>query len=139
MRVLAIDYGEQRTGVAISDLLNTMAGQAFVLKTKPKHALLQEIAKLCNENQIDTIALGLPKNMDGTLGERAQLSQAFSEEIKTATGITASFIDERLTTVNASRLLHSAGKNTRKQKGSIDAVAAALILETFLSQNRQKT
>ena len=139
MRVLAIDYGEQRTGIAISDILNTMAGQAFVLKTRPKSALLHEIAKICEENRIDSIALGLPKNMDGTLGERAQLSQSFAGELKTATGITASFIDERLTTVNASRLLHSAGKNAKKQKGSIDAVAAALILETFLAQNRQKT
>jgi putative Holliday junction resolvase len=136
MRIMGIDYGDARTGVAVSDMMNFMTGDAFVIESwKPEH-VAEEIAREAKSRGVGTIVLGLPKNMDGTLGERAEKCSAFGEMLREKTGIEVVMWDERRTTVDAHRILFESGKNGKKRKKTVDAVAASLILEGYLESIR---
>ena len=132
MKIMALDYGDARTGVAFSDPLGLMAGETLVLPSWNHEKLLGEVAALARSRGVEQVVLGLPRNMDGSEGPRAEKSRAFAAELE-ALGLTVTFVDERRTTVEAHGILSEAGKKGKKRRQRIDAVAAALILETWLN------
>ena len=132
MRVMGIDYGDARTGIAISDLLCSIVGTTTVIHSRNADKTITEIQRLIKENDVTEIVLGLPKNMDGTEGPRAQLCREFAERIKEVTGIDVTMWDERRTTVEAHNILSVHNYHGKKRKDTVDAVAASLILEGYL-------
>lgn len=138
MRIIAIDYGDARTGVAISDPTGLLAGQAMVLSSKNQQTLLQELCKLAADTQATEFVLGYPRNMNGSIGPRAEKSEAFGEKLRAATGLPVTLWDERRTTVDAHRILSETGNRGKKRKEKVDAVAATLILEGYLMRIGQK-
>lgn len=135
-RIIAIDYGDARTGVAISDLTGTMTGDALTIEEWNAERLAQRLAYLAKERDGGLFLLGLPKNMDGTEGPRAEKARQFAELLKEASGLEVKFWDERRTTIEAHSILHATGKKEKKHKGKVDAVAAALMLEGYLGSLR---
>ena len=136
MKVMALDYGDARTGVAISDSLGLLAGETVVLPSWNHQKLVEDVAALSREKGVDTVVLGLPRNMDGSEGPRAEKSRAFASELE-GKGLTVVFVDERRTTLEAHGILSEAGKKGKKRRERIDAVAATLILETYLNGLRK--
>ena len=136
MKVMALDYGDARTGVAISDSLGLLAGETAVLPSWNHQKLVEDVAALAREKGVDTVVLGLPRNMDGSEGPRAEKSRAFASELE-GKGLTVVFVDERRTTLEAHGILSEAGKKGKKRRERIDAVAATLILETYLNGLRE--
>lgn len=134
MRIMAIDYGEARTGVAISDALGMLAGYTTVIHSWRRETVVEELSRLAKEHQVTELVLGYPKNMNNSLGEKAQTCQALAEELKERTGLPVSLWDERLTTVDAHRILHANGRKSKKHRQNVDAVAATLILEGYLAR-----
>ena len=134
MRIMAIDYGEARTGVAISDALGMLAGYTTVIHSWRRETVVEELSWLVKEHQVTELVLGYPKNMNNSLGEKAQTCQALAEELKERTGLPVSLWDERLTTVDAHRILHANGRKSKKHRQNVDAVAATLILEGYLAR-----
>ena len=132
MRILAIDYGSQRIGLALSDPTGTLARPLPFVPAKADAKLARELAALAEKEEARLILLGLPRHMDGSLGEAAAQVQAFAALLGRATPIRIQLIDERLSTVQAGRQLHEAGRNTRKQRGLIDSEAAAVLLQGYL-------
>ena len=132
MRILAIDYGSQRIGIAISDPTGTLARPLPFVPAKGDAKLAREIAVLAAKEQAELLLLGLPRNMNGTYGEAADKVRAFSVELGKATTIPLKLIDERLSTVQASRQLQESGKDTRKQRDKIDSASACVLLQGYL-------
>lgn len=137
MRVMAIDLGDAHTGVAISDLTGLLAGYTETVHSRKTDVVLHRLGELVQEYGVTELALGWPKNMDGTLGPRAEKAEAFAKELEAAFGLPVKLWDERRTTVDAHNILASAGKNAKKRKKTVDAVAAALILEGYLTYRRE--
>lgn len=133
MKIMAIDYGDARTGIAISDLLCSIVGSATVIHSRNQDKLLEEIRRLIRENSVGELVLGLPKNMDGSEGPRAELCRAFAERLKQETGLPVNLWDERRTTVEAHNILSEHNYHGKKRKNTVDAVAASLILEGYLA------
>ena len=133
MRITGIDYGDARTGVAISDLLCTLVGSAKVVPSRNTDKAIADIVKIAEENQVGEIVVGLPKNMDGTEGSRAQLCREFADRLGQATGLPVVMWDERRTTVEAHNILSQHNYHGKKRKDTVDAVAASLILEGYLN------
>ena len=133
MKIMGIDYGDARTGVAISDLLCTIVGTTTVLPSRNSEKLMADLVRLTKENQIGEIVVGLPKNMDGTEGSRAQLCREFAKTLKDATGLPVAMWDERRTTVEAHNILSAHNYHGKKRKETVDAVAASLILEGYMA------
>lgn len=132
MRIMAVDYGDVRTGVAFSDLSGTLTGEAMTITQPRRPELVQTLARLAKERGVLRIVVGFPKNMDATLGPRAEKSREFSELLRESTGLEVILWDERRTTADAHRILSEQGRHGKKRKERIDAVAAALILEGYL-------
>jgi putative Holliday junction resolvase len=132
MRILAIDYGSTRIGLALSDPTGTLARPLPFIPAKADAKLAREIAALVEKEKVESILLGLPRHMNGLLGEAAALVQAFAVVLAQATTVPIKLIDERLSTVQASRQLQEAGKNARAQRGRIDSEAAAVLLQGYL-------
>jgi putative Holliday junction resolvase len=131
MRLLGIDYGDSRIGLSISDELASFAHPYRTLQRDAQ--VFREIRQIVERQGITSIVIGLPKNMDGTLGPSADKAKAFGRELAVVTPSTEIlFWDERLTTVEAQRTLHAAGKNTRQSKKIIDQVAAQILLQSYL-------
>ena len=137
-KIMGLDYGDARTGVAISDLLCSIVGTTTVLPSRNTEKLLGDIVRLARENQVGEIVVGLPKNMDGTEGSRAQLCREFARLVQEATGVPVTMWDERRTTVEAHNILSAHNYHGQKRKNTVDAVAASLILEGYLAF-RKKT
>lgn len=133
MKIMGIDYGDARTGVAISDLLCSIVGSSTVLPSRNMEKLIADIVRLAKENQVGEIVVGLPKNMDGTEGNRAQLCREFAALLRSATGLPVAMWDERRTTVEAHNILSAHNYHGKKRKETVDAVAASLILEGYLA------
>ncbi len=133
MKIMGIDYGDARTGVAISDLLCSIVGSSTVLPSRNTEKLIADIVRLAKENQVGEIVVGLPKNMDGTEGNRAQLCRNFAALLRSATGLPVAMWDERRTTVEAHNILSVHNYHGKKRKETVDAVAASLILEGYLA------
>lgn len=138
MRIMAIDYGDAHTGVALSDPTGFLAGSATTIHSRKEEVVLAELARMVRENQVDELVMGFPRNMDGTEGPRAELYRAFAGKVEEATGLKVVLWDERRTTVDAHRILFEAGKNAKKRKKTVDAVAASLILEGYLDFKRMR-
>ncbi|MCD7755226.1 MAG: Holliday junction resolvase RuvX [Firmicutes bacterium] len=133
MKIMGIDYGDARTGVAISDLLCTITGATYVVKSRNTEKALADICRLAEENQVGEIVVGLPRNMDGTEGPRAALCRDFARQLEEASGRKVVMWDERRTTVEAHNILSQHNYHGQKRKDTVDAVAASLILEGYLS------
>ena len=138
MRIMGIDYGDARTGVAISDLLCSIVGSTYVVPSRNREKALGDLVKLAQEQQVGTIVVGLPRNMDGTEGPRAALCREFAQELTQATGLPVEMWDERRTTVEAHNILSQHNYHGKKRKNTVDAVAASLILEGYLGRLRNK-
>ena len=136
MRIMAIDYGDARTGVALSDPTGLLAGQTFLIKSRKASVVLEELAALARKQGAVELVMGYPRNMDGTLGPRAEKYAAFAKELEAATGLPVVLWDERRTTVDAHRILGEQGIRAKQRKDKVDAVAAALILEGYLDWKR---
>ena len=138
MRIMAIDYGDARTGVAVSDATGLLAGYTTVLSSRKEEALLTELVRLMREHEVDELVMGFPRNMDGSEGPRAELYRAFAHKLEQACGLRPVLWDERRTTVEAHAILHAAGKKMKSHRKTVDAVAATLILEGYLTYKRTK-
>ena len=138
MKIMAIDYGDAHTGVALSDPTGFLAGSATTIHSRKEEVVLSELARMVRENQVDELVMGFPRNMDGTEGPRAELYRAFAGKVEEATGLKVVLWDERRTTVDAHRILFEAGKNAKKRKKTVNAVAASLILEGYLDFKRMR-
>ena len=136
MKIMGIDYGDARTGVAISDLLCTIVGSTTVIPSRNTEKAIADIVKLAKENMVGQIVVGLPRNMDGSEGPRAQLCREFAEKLGEATGLPIKMWDERRTTVEAHNILSQHNYHGKKRKETVDAVAASLILEGYLNSRR---
>lgn len=134
-KIMAIDYGDARTGIAISDLLCTIVGSTTVIHSRNPEKTAAEIDRIAKENDVGQLVMGFPKNMDGTEGPRAALYKEFAAQVEAVTGLPVALWDERRTTVEAHNILSAHNYHGKKRKNTVDAVAAALILEGFL--NRQ--
>ena len=136
-RIMGIDYGDARTGVAVSDLLCSSVGTTWVVPSRNTEKAVADIVKLAKENDVGKIVVGLPKNMDGTEGPRAQLCRQFAQTLRQATGLEVDMWDERRTTVEAHNILSQHNYHGKKRKNTVDAVAASLILEGYLAYLRR--
>jgi len=135
-KILAVDFGEARTGAAVSDATMTIAGDAWVIQCKNIEETAQKVAKEAASRGVFRIVVGLPKNMDGSIGSRAERSTEFAEILRSICDIEVVLWDERMTTISAGRILKDAGKFGKKRKKTIDAVAASIILESYLGSLR---
>ncbi|MDD6271777.1 MAG: Holliday junction resolvase RuvX [Ruminococcus sp.] len=132
MVIISVDYGDVRTGVAACDKLQMLASPVTVIKQKDPELLSEEIKKICLEKKAEKIVLGLPKNMDGSEGFRAEACKEFAKLLSEKTGLSVDFQDERLTTVSAHNILNATDTRGKKRKAVVDAVSAVLILEDYL-------
>ena len=133
MRVMAIDYGDRRIGVAVSDALRTICGDAFTIREWNMERAAQTIAAEAQARGVDTLVLGLPKNMDGSEGPRAELSRTFASLLEEKAGLPVVLWDERRSSVEAHAILHANGRKMKEHRKSVDAVAATLLLEGYLA------
>ena len=133
MKVLAVDYGDARTGVAVSDLTGSITGFTTVIHSWNREKTLAELVRLVKEQGAEQIVMGFPRNMDGSEGPRAELYRAFATDLESALGMPVRLWDERRTTVEAHNILSETGYHGKKRKNTVDAVAASLILEGYLS------
>ena len=138
MRIMAIDYGDARTGVAISDPTGLLAGYTEVIHSRKGEQVCARLAGLVEQYQVEELVMGFPRNMDGTEGPRAELYRAFAGAVAEATGLTPVLWDERRTTIEAHDILHASGKKMKTHKKTVDAVAATLILEGYLTRKRAR-
>ena len=138
MRIMAIDYGDARTGAAISDPTGLLAGYTTVIHSRKPEAVAAELARLVKEHGVEELVMGFPRNMDGTEGPRAELYRAFAGQVEAACGLRPVLWDERRTTVEAHGILHASGKKMKNHKKTVDAVAATLILEGYLTFKRSR-
>lgn len=135
MRILGLDYGSKTVGVAVSDPLLITAQGVETIERKEENKLrktLARIEELCVEYEVEKIVLGLPKNMNNTMGDRAQISEQFREMLERRTGLPVVMWDERLTTVSAKRVLQENGVRREDRKKYIDKIAAVFILQSYL-------
>lgn len=133
MRIMAIDYGDARTGIAISDSLGMLTGFTTVIHAYTPDRVAGEIQKLVEQHQVTELVMGYPKNMDGSEGPRAALYKDFAALVERTTGLKPVLWDERRTTVDAHRILSENNVRGKKRKNTVDAVAASLILEGYLA------
>ncbi len=133
MRVMAIDYGDRRIGIAVSDALGILCGDAFTLTEWNAERAAARIAREARERGVGALVLGLPKNMDGSEGPRAQISREFAALLERETGLTPVLWDERRSSVEAHAILHANGRKMKQHRKTVDAIAASLLLESYLS------
>ena len=127
------DYGDAHTGIAISDPTGLLAGFTTVINAYRPDRVTEQIALLAKEHRVERLVLGHPINMDGTRGPRSEKAQAMRQLLEETTGLPVVLWDERRTTIDAHQILMSSGKNAKKRKKVVDAVAASLILEGYLT------
>lgn len=138
MKIMAIDLGDVRTGIAFSDITGLIAGRSFTVTERNQQKLAEKICALIREEQPEQVVLGLPVNMDGTEGERAALSREFALTLEQGCGMKILLRDERGSSISANRILSDAGKKREKQRARVDAVAASIILQNYLDELRLK-
>lgn len=129
---MAIDYGDQRTGLAVSDLLGMLCGEAWTVTEWNPERLAEQISREAKSREVGTLVLGLPRNMDGSEGPRAEKCRQFKNLLEETCGLPVVLWDERRSSIEAHAILHAAGKKEKKHRKTVDAVAASLILEGYL-------
>ncbi|MCI7622973.1 MAG: Holliday junction resolvase RuvX [Clostridiales bacterium] len=132
MRIMAIDYGDQRIGLAVSDLLGMLCGEAWTMNEWDMERASKRISEEAAAREVGTLVLGLPKNMDGSEGVRAEKSREFKAMLERDSGLPVVLWDERRSSIEAHAILHAAGKKEKQHRKTVDAVAASLILEGYL-------
>lgn len=130
---MAIDYGDRRIGLAVSDALGVLCGDAFTLQEGNMERAAQRIAEEVRARGVGTLVLGLPRNMDGSEGPRCEKSRAFAKLLEAETGLTPVLWDERRSSVEAHAILHANGRRMKQHRKTVDAVAASLLLEGYLA------
>lgn len=135
-RVLAIDYGDQRTGLALSDMTGLLTGEAVTVQEWDAERLADKVSDFALSRGAETLVLGLPKNMDGSEGPRAEKARAFAELLRQRCDLPLVFWDERRSSIEAHNILHAVGKKEKKHRATVDAVAASLLLESYLDSRR---
>lgn len=138
-RLMGIDYGEVRIGIAFSDLLQIICSPFETYKRTTEEQDIKHIVDLVNKQEVETIVFGLPLNMDGTEGERAQKTRDFASKVAQFVDAKIEFYDERLSSVEAEELLISANVKRQERKNLIDKVAAQIILESYLNSNKKRS
>ena len=133
MRIMGVDYGDAHPGIARSDLLCSIVGTTTVIHSRRMDKSVQEICRIVKDQDVGEIVVGLPKNMNGTEGPRAELCREFAKAVENATGLGVTLWDERRTTVEAHNILSEHNYHGKKRKETVDAVAASLILEGYLT------
>ena len=136
MKILAVDLGLKRTGLAVSDITETLASPVGTLVEADLDVLAQRIAAAAAEQGAEEIVVGHPRNMDGTRGESAQRAEAFAQTLEGLTGLPVRLWDERMTTVSATSYLNQTNTRGKKRKAVIDTVAATIILQDYLESRR---
>ena len=137
MKIMAIDYGDAHTGVAISDRTLTLCGFSTVVTAYRPEGVIERLQPLIAEHEVTELVLGHPLNMDGTRGPRAEKAEGFAEQLRQATGLPVTLWDERRTTVEAHNIMQANGKRARERKKTVDAVAASLMLEGYLTYKKR--
>ena len=132
MRIMAIDFGDARIGLAVSDLLGMLCGEAWTMEEWNMERASKRISEEAKKRGVERLVLGLPKNMDGSEGPRAEKSREFREMLAADSGLEVVLWDERRSTIEAHAILHAAGKKEKNHRKTVDAVAASLILEGYL-------
>lgn len=136
MIILSVDYGDMRTGIAVCDKMEILASPVTVITQSYEPKVIAEIKEIAQRQRAELIVVGLPKNMDGTKGERAEKCTAFAKLLAEEAGIETVMWDERLTTVSAHRALSDNNVRGKKRKAVVDAVSAVMILEDFLKSRK---
>ena len=132
MKILGLDYGEARIGVAVSDALGMLANPLDTICEKDREKQLLKTAEVAKLQKVEKIVVGNPKRMDGTLGHRAEYTEEFARELSEITGIPYIMWDERLSSTEAHRILESGGVSGKKRKTKVDKIAAVIILQGYL-------
>ena len=140
MRILGIDYGESRVGIAITDALNiTAQGLVTIQRNNSDKMILKKLDEIFEKYEIDTIVVGMPLNMNGTISERAKITEKFIHKLKCKyNNVKIDAIDERLTTVAAHKTMNFLNVNKNKKKNIVDTISAVYILETYLNKLKNK-
>ncbi|MDP5272807.1 Holliday junction resolvase RuvX [Chengkuizengella axinellae] len=136
MRKVGLDYGDKTIGVAVSDEMGWTAQGVEVIRRKSKKDDISRLREIVKEYEVTEVVLGLPKNMDGSIGDRGQLSIQFGELLKEKLALPVHLWDERLTTVSAERTLLEANMSRKKRKQVIDKMAAVFILQSYLDAKK---
>lgn len=136
LRILGIDYGDARVGLALSDITKTLAGGIGNVKVSGLNSAVTAVSERIKDEQIEKIVCGLPVNMNGTEGERALRVREFAKRLSEKTGLEVEFIDERRTTVMAHSFMNETGTHGKKRKKSVDTLSAQIILQTYLDMKR---
>lgn len=132
MRILALDHGTVRIGVAVSDEMRMFASPLEFIPASPLAGALERLQQLIQEKDVELIVIGMPRNMDGSYGPAAQKVQEYVEQLRGAVTVPLVTWDERLSSVQAQRMLRQAGHKAKQQKGKVDASAAAILLQSYL-------
>ncbi len=134
MRTLAVDPGTRRVGLALSDPTGTIASPLGAVPAEPAESLPERLAQAARDHQAERIVVGLPRELDGKRGPAAVAAERLATELRTASGLPVEMLDERLTSAAAERTLIDAGMRRGKRKQTVDSVAAALLLQTYLQR-----
>jgi putative Holliday junction resolvase len=137
-RVMALDVGERRIGVAMSDPTRILASPYTTLRAQPRERAIEQIAALVRQNEVAAMVVGLPLTLSGEVGPQAHAVQTFAKELEAALSIPLHLFDERLTTVAAERMMIDLGMKPEQRKARIDEVAASIILQDFLDAGRER-
>ena len=136
MRIMAIDYGDARIGLAVSDPTGLICGEAWTMEEWNMERACTRIIDEAQKRDVERFVLGLPKNMDGSEGPRAEISRRFAKMLEDGCGIPVTLWDERRSSIEAHAILHASGKKERAHRRTVDAVAASIILEGYLGSVR---
>ncbi len=137
MIIMSVDYGDVRTGIAVCDKKEILASPVTVIHESDREQLIDKIIVFAREYNVDVFVVGLPKNMDGSEGFRADACRQFADELHLKTELPVDLYDERLTTVSAHKVLNMTNKRGEKRKAVVDAVAAVMILEDYMARRRR--
>ncbi len=137
MKILGIDYGDVRVGLAVSDVTEFLASGIGNVKITGMNNAVELVCQKIKEHNCEKIVLGLPLNMNGSHGEKADKIKVFGEKLKEATGLCVDYVDERLTTVIAHGFMNETGTHGKKRKESVDTLSAQIILQNYLDSKRR--
>ncbi|MFD1177029.1 Holliday junction resolvase RuvX [Paenibacillus puldeungensis] len=138
MKIMGLDYGDRRIGVAVSDAFGWTAQGVEVIERRREGEEFDRLTELVKQHEVEEIVVGLPKNMNGTIGPRGEICMAFAEDLRNRLNLPVHLWDERLTTVSAHRTLLEADLSRKKRKGVVDKMAASLILQNYLDSKSEK-
>lgn len=136
MKIMSVDYGDVRTGIAFSDINESLASPYTVIKESYQPKLVDKLCELIKKENAQKVVVGLPRNMDGSYGFRCDACKELGENLEKASGVPVFYQDERLTTVIAHDILSANNVRGKKKKATVDAVSAVMILQSFLDKNK---